>query len=174
MNNEATIQNGSFSKIIHVNKHPAEAFDAIRNFRGWWSEDIDGDTGMINEVFFYHYKDIHLCRMQLIESIPGERLVYRVLENDFNFVSDKTEWVDTRLIFDIFSEGTGTCVKFTHDGLTPDDECYAVCHDAWTGYIGNSLKNYIESGKGQPNPKEKDGFNAVLAKKWGLGAANRT
>lgn len=165
---ERSIRIGSFTKAILVNKTPAESFDAIRNFRGWWSEEIDGDTDKLNEIFFYHYKDIHLCKLQLTEAIPGERLVYRVLENEFNFVDDKTEWVGTYLVFGIMTDGTHTKVSFTHDGLTASDQCYQVCHDAWSEYIGTSLKKFIETGRGNPNPKDADGFNAALAEKWGL------
>lgn len=168
VNNDTILRNGSFSKAILVHKTPAESFDAIRNFRGWWSEEIDGDTDKLNEIFFYRYKDIHLCKLQLTESVRGSRLVYRVLENEFNFIKDKTEWAGTHLIFDIVAEGAQTKVTFTHDGLTPDDECYKVCQDAWSGYIGNSLKSYIETGRGIANPKDADGFNAALAEKWRL------
>jgi hypothetical protein len=52
--------------------------------------------------------------------------------------------------------------------LVPEYECYEVCNDAWTGYIKNSLYKLITSGKGEPNPKDKEGFNAELAKKWKL------
>lgn len=95
-------------------------------------------------------------------------MVYQVIENEFNFYKDKTEWVNTKLIFDISPESSKTKVTFTHEGLIPDYECYQVCNDAWNGYIHNSLKNFIETGKGNPNPKDKDGFNAELAKKWRL------
>ena len=158
----------SFTKTIVVSKTPSEVFNAIRNFRGWWSEEIDGDTGSLNETFFYHYKDIHLCKMKMVESVPEKRLVYLVVQNEFNFIEDKTEWVGTRLVFDIMREGDKTHVKFTNQGLTPEDECYEVCDDAWTGYITRSLKDFIELGKGNPNPEDKEGFNAELAKKWGL------
>jgi hypothetical protein len=40
--------------------------------------------------------------------------------------------------------------------------------DAWTNYIKNSLRSLITTGKGQPNPKEGDGFNAEIVKKWKL------
>lgn len=158
----------SFTTTILVNQSTAAAFNAIGNFRGWWSEEIEGDTTRPRQTFFYHYKDIHLCKLELVEAIPGERLVYHVVDNEFSFVEDKREWVGTRLVFEISKEGDKTKVKFTHDGLVPDYECYQVCNDAWSTYIESSLKNYIETGKGSPNPKDKEGFNAELAKKWGL------
>ncbi len=158
----------SFTATIEVNKSPRETFNAIANFRGWWSEEIEGNTDKPDETFFYHYKTIHLCRMKLVEMVPDKRLVYRVIENEFNFINDKTEWVDTHLIFDIAQSGDRTKVTFTHEGLVPTYECYQVCNEAWSGYINNSLKSFIETGKGDPNPKDKDGFNAALAEKWGL------
>jgi hypothetical protein len=170
MNNAATVPNEtrSFTATITVNKSNSEAFNSIRNFRGWWSEDIEGNTEIVNETFFYHYKDIHLSKIKLIAAVPGKRLVYHVVDNKFNFIKDQSEWVDTKLIFDIKSKEDATEVTFTHEGLVPEYECYQVCNDAWSGYIKGSLKNFIETGKGNPNPKDKDGFNAELARKWGL------
>ena len=162
------MKDNSFTATIVVNQSPAVAFDAIKNFRGWWSEEIEGHTAVPDKTFFYHYKDIHLCKMQLVEVLPEKRLVYRVVENEFSFVEDKTEWVGTKLVFEISQEGSKTKVTFTHDGLVPDYECYQVCNDAWSTYIGSSLKSFIETGKGNPNPKDKEGFNAELANKWGL------
>ncbi len=155
-----------FTATILVDQTPEEAFNAIRNFRAWWSEDIEGNTDQLNETFFYHYKDVHLCKLKLIEMVPNERLVYLVVDNEFNFVKDKTEWVNTKLIFEIIKEEK-TKVKFTHEGLVPEYECYKVCHDAWSGYINGSLQSLITTGKGKPNGKE-GGLNAELVKKWGL------
>jgi hypothetical protein len=151
---------------ILVDKDPQMTFDAIKNFRGWWSEEIEGKTDQIGEVFVYHYKDIHISKMKLAEAVPGKKLVYQVLDNQFSFTKDKSEWIGTKLIFDISSQGGKTRVKFTHEGLVPEYECYKVCHDAWDNYIKSSLYNFITTGKGQPNPKDKDGFNAELAEKW--------
>lgn len=170
MKNAATVstESKSFTATITVNKSDMEAFHAIKDFRGWWSEEIEGNTDRLNETFFYHYKDIHLCKIKLIEAVPGKKLVYQVVENQFNFITDQSEWVNTKLIFDISSKGNATEIRFTHEGLVPAYECYQVCNDAWNGYIHNSLKNFIASGQGSPNPKDKDGFNAELAEKWGL------
>jgi hypothetical protein len=156
-----------FTSTILVDQNPATAFNAIQDFRAWWSEGIEGNTDKINEVFFYHYKDVHLCKIQLIEVIPDQKLVYKVLDNQFSFVEDKSEWVNTKLIFEITKQGDKTSVQFTHEGLVSEYECYHVCKDAWTSYIQGSLQNLITNGKGNPNPKE-GGLNAELVEKWGL------
>ena len=156
-----------YTASILVDQTPATAFNAIKNFRAWWSEEIEGNTDQLNETFFYHYKDVHLSKIKLVEVVPDKKLVYQVVDNKFNFVKDTTEWINTKLIFEIAKEGDKTEVKFTHQGLVPEYECYNVCHDAWSGYIRGSLQSLITTGIGKPNPKE-GGLNAELVKKWGL------
>lgn len=156
-----------FTASFTVKKSPSEVFRAIMNVRAWWSEEIDGPTDKLNEPFFYHYKDVHLCKLELIEKIPDQKLVYHVLENEFSFTKDKTEWVDTKLIFEISTGAEQTHVQFTHQGLVPEYECYEVCRDGWTNFIQTSLYNLITKGAGQPNPKE-GGFNNQLVEKWKL------
>ncbi len=158
----------SYTASILVNQSPAMAYNAIKNFRAWWSEEIEGPTDQLNQEFFYHYRDIHLCKLKLIEMVPDKKLVYQVLDNQFNFTKDKSEWINTKLVFDISNEGDKTKVTFTHQGLVPDYECYSVCFDAWTVYITKSLYNLITTGKGQPNPAEGEGTNAEIAEKWKL------
>jgi len=162
-----TMNSQDYSTNLVVNKAPEAAFTAIQNFRGWWSEEIEGPTDELNQTFFYHYKDVHLCKLQLVEVVPNKKLMYLVLDNEFNFVKDKTEWVGTKLIFELTPEAGQTKIVFTHQGLVPEDECYQVCQDAWTSYIQGSLKELIETGKGKPNGKE-GGLNDELVKKWGL------
>lgn len=159
--------NKSFTSTIKVAQSPEKAFNSIMNFRAWWSEEIEGSTDKLNETFFYHYKDVHLCKIKLIEVVPHKKLVYQVIENEFNFIKDKSEWVNTQLVFDISTEGDTTIIQFTHQGLKPEHECYPVCQDAWTSYIQGSLHGLITTGKGKPNAAE-GGLNAELVEKWGL------
>lgn len=144
-----------FTTAITIDQTPKEAFDAINNIRGWWSEEIEGNTDKLNDVFDYHYEDVHRCKMKLIEVIPDERIVWLVLENYFNFTEDKTEWTGTKIIFDIFQQDGKTGIRMTHLGLVPQYECYNICRDSWTNYIQNSLRNLITTGKGQPNATGK-------------------
>ena len=161
------MKNNNYTTRFTVDKDAATVYRDIKNFRSWWSEEIEGNTDKLGETFFYHYKDVHLCKLKLTEAIPNQKLVYLVTDNEFNFINNKTEWVNTRLIFDVSQEGGQTKVTFTHEGLTQECECYEVCNDAWTSYIQGSLKNLIETAVGKPNGKE-GGLNAELVEKWGL------
>ncbi|RMA64699.1 hypothetical protein [Ulvibacter antarcticus] len=102
------MNNQDYTATIQVEKSPQSAFNAIKNFRSWWSEDIEGNTDQLNEVFIYHYKDVHLCKMRLIEIVENKKLVYRVVDNQFSFTKDKSEWINTKLIFNISKEDDET------------------------------------------------------------------
>src|SRR6476661_10648212 len=100
--------NQSFTTTISVDATPRQVFDAITNVRGWWSEEIEGNTEKLNDEFAYHFKDVHNCRMKLIEVVPEKKVVWLVLDNYFNFTKDKTEWKDTKVIFEITRKGDQT------------------------------------------------------------------
>lgn len=147
------MQNQSFTTTLLVNQSPEEVFNAINNPRAWWSEEIDGNTTSVNDIFDYHYEDVHACKLKLTEVVPNKKVVWHVLENYFNFTQDKTEWANTDIHFDISKQGNKTQLVFTHIGLVPEYECYEACHEGWTHYIQNSLGDLIRTGKGQPNAK---------------------
>jgi hypothetical protein len=140
-----------FTTTIVVNQSSKEAFDAICNVRGWWSEEIEGNASKLGDEFKYHYEDIHRCQIKLIEVIPKRKVVWLVMDNYFKFTSDKTEWTGTKIIFEISSKDNNTYIRFTHSGLVPAYECYAICSDGWHNYIDKSLYSLIATGKGQPN-----------------------
>jgi uncharacterized protein YndB with AHSA1/START domain len=139
----------SYTTSFTVPQPPEVVFAAINNPRAWWSDAIEGETDRIGAVWRYHFRDIHRCVIKVSEMAPG-RVVWHVLDNDFNFIADKAEWVDTRMVFDVTTKGGMTEVRFTHVGLVPTYECYEVCENAWGTYIG-SLKSLIATGTGFPN-----------------------
>ncbi|MEO5997084.1 MAG: SRPBCC domain-containing protein [Chitinophagaceae bacterium] len=153
-----------FTTTIVIDQTPEKVFNAINNVRGWWSEEIEGGTEKLNDEFNYHYKDVHISKMKLIEVILNEKVVWLVLNNHFNFTKDKSEWNGNKIIFEISEEDSKTHLQFTQLGLVPQYECYEICRDAWTNYINNSLRSLITTGKGQPNPKE-GGFNEQILQK---------
>jgi hypothetical protein len=147
--------NQHYTATFTVDQTPEEAFAAINNIRGWWSQAIEGDTNKLGAEFEYHYQDVHRCTFRITEFVPGKKVVWHVLDNYFNFVKDKNEWIGTDVVFEIAKKDDKTEVHFTHVGLVPVYECYDVCSNAWSSYITGSLRNLITTGKGQPNPIEE-------------------
>jgi hypothetical protein len=141
----------SFTTTFSVGQTPKEAFDAISNVRGWWSEEIDGGTAKLGDEFTYHYEDLHRCKIRVTEAIPGQKVSWLVVDNYFDFTEDKTEWTGTRISFEISENDGKTEVHFTHRGLVPEYECFDVCSNSWGSYINGSLRNLITTGEGQPN-----------------------
>ncbi|WP_328407053.1 SRPBCC domain-containing protein [Nocardia sp. NBC_00403] len=144
----------NFTTTFSVDRTPQEAFEAITNVRGWWSEDAEGVTDRVGGEFVHRYQDVHRCTIRVTELVPGRKVAWLVLDNYFNFIEDQAEWKGTEIVFEISEKDGGAEVRFTHVGLVPQYECYDVCSNAWGGYIGGSLRNLINTGVGQPNPKE--------------------
>lgn len=156
------MNNQDLTATIVVDQTPKEAFDAILNIKKWWSENIEGETSKIGDEFTYSAKTLHRCRMKLIEATPDEKIAWEVIENYFSFTKDQTEWIGTKITFDITPEGDKTKIRFTHVGLIPGHECYKVCEGAWTDYITNSLYSLLITGTGYPNSKECEEEAAAL------------
>jgi hypothetical protein len=143
----------SFTTTITVDRTPEEAFAAINDVRGWWSGEIEGNTERLGDEFTYRYEDLHLSTQRITESVPGKRIAWEVLDGYLNFVKDKTEWQGTVITFDISRNGEQTDIRFTHQGLIPEFECFDNCSNAWGFYINSSLRGLITAGKGEPNQK---------------------
>jgi hypothetical protein len=108
------MKNQDFTTTILVDQTPQEAFNAISNVRGWWSENIEGSTDKLDSEFAYHYKDIHHCKLKIIELIPAQKVVWLLTNNYFNFTKDKSEWKGTKIIFEIAKKESKTEIRFTH------------------------------------------------------------
>ena len=145
----------NFTTTILVDQTPQEVFNAVNNVRAWWSENIQGDTDRLHAEFTNRYKDVHYCKMKITTLTPNKKVVWHVLESEFNFTKNKNEWKGNDIVFDITKKGGQTQLTFTQQGLTPAYECYTICRDGWTGYINNSLYNLIVKQKVSQRQRRK-------------------
>jgi hypothetical protein len=143
-----------YTTSFTVDRSPQEAFAAVNDPRAWWSQEITGVTDQAGAEFQHRYQDVHRCTIRVTELVPGRKVVWRVVDNYFNFVEDQAEWKDTEIVFEISETAGGAEVRFTHVGLVRQYECYDVCSNAWGGYLDGSLRDLINTGAGRPNPKE--------------------
>ena len=144
----------NYTASFTVDQSPDDVFAAVNNVRGWWSGEVDGRTDKLGAEFTYRYQDLHRSTQKITEFVPGEKVVWRVLDAQINFVKDKDEWDGTDIVFEIARKGRKTELRFTHVGLVPTIECYGKCAGAWGYYINESLRSLVTTGKGDPNEKE--------------------
>ncbi len=138
----------NFTTTIEVENSPDEVYKAVNNPRAWWSDGIEGTTDKLNAEWNYHFGDNHRSKLQVVELVPNERIVWLVMENYFKNAKSQSEWVGNRITFEISRHGKKTRLVFSQIGLIPENDCYKACDWAWTGFVQTSLRSLITGGKG--------------------------
>ena len=131
---------------ITVDRSPDQVFAAINDVRGWWTGDITGASEKLGDEFAYRYGDVHYSKQRVVESVPGQKVVWLVVDSKLSFIADKTEWNGTKVVFEIAKQGAKTQLRFTHVGLARGAQCFTDCFDAWGSYVNGSLRRLIETG----------------------------
>ncbi len=147
--NELEMKRQDFTANIHVNATANEAFEKIAKVDDWWSKNFTGRALRQGDTFTIRSGDTKV-HFRVTEAIPGEIIVWRVTDCHLPWLNDKTEWTDTKVIWEIFPKINGTQIKMTHVGLMPDMECYEMCRDDWMDFIKGSLLKFINENKGVP------------------------
>jgi hypothetical protein len=138
-----------FTFKITTNQTPEHVFRTVQDVRSWWSgfhsEEFVGNTKELHDEFTFLAGDgAHYSRQRLIEVIPNQRIVWLITEGELSFIDQKDEWVGTKVIFDIAEKDGKTELTFTHEGLTPEIECYDSCAPAWNMYLQDKLTPLIQ------------------------------
>jgi len=145
------MSDASYTTAFSVDRAPDQVFAAINDVQGWWMTKVDGDNRAVGDEFSYTVPGIHFCRMRVTELVPGEKVVWTVIDNQMGFIEDQSEWKGTEIRFELAARGDGTEVRFTHAGLVPTYECFDICRNAWTFYVGESLRSLAATGEGRPS-----------------------
>jgi len=142
------MKHSDFNSSIAVEIPASAAIQKIGNVAEWWGVSVTGRSEKQNDKFVVKMGGDSFFNFTVEEIAPGKRVVWLVTDCHMPWYSDKTEWTNTRLIFDFVERDGVTTVSFTHQGLTPEVECYKDCEPGWTHWIQTSLFSYLTNGKG--------------------------
>jgi hypothetical protein len=142
------MKKNNFTSSISAEITPNEAIKKIGNVPEWWGVTFTGKSEKPKDQFIVKMSGDSFFNFTVTEIVPDKRVVWLVTDCHMPWYSNKTEWTNTRLIFDLKQNGGITDITFTHEGLTPEVECYKDCEPGWTHWIQTSLFSYLTNGKG--------------------------
>jgi len=149
------MENKDFNCSITAGITAGEMIKKISNVPEWWGVAFTGSAGEKDDKFVIKMGGDSFFDFTVTEFVPDKRVVWFVDDCNMPWYSDKKEWAGTRLIFALDEKDGLTELSFTHEGLTPDVECYKDCEPGWTHWIRTSLFSYLTTGKGVFRPPTK-------------------
>jgi len=120
----------------------------------WWGT-CEGSANSIGSIFKIKFNGDSYWKFEIIDLVENKRIVWKCIESnqDHNLKGIDEEWLHSIVTWELTQNEDVTMVKFMHEGLIPSGICYEVCSTGWDYYLTNSLKIYLETGKGNPKGK---------------------
>lgn len=138
--------------ILHrvgaVTPTPAAVYDALTRvdaLAAWWTEDTQGSGDTVGDTLAFRFPAGGFD-MEVVELVPSERVVWRVVDGP-------PEWVGTTVEWDLRQEGEHAIVLFAHRGWREPVEFMHHCSTKWASFL-LSLKSLVETGEGAPSPRD--------------------
>src|SRR5450432_738392 len=147
------MEDQSYGAAMMVSQSANEVFKSINSVSKWWTENLEGDSENLNDVFTVDFGGDAFVTHKLIEVVPNKKVVWLVTNCNLPWLKDKTEWNNTKIIFEISTGDGKTQISLTHIGIVPEVECYNDCVKGWNQYVKGSLFKLITEGKGEPQKK---------------------
>ncbi len=146
------MERNDFNSSISAKISASEAIKKISKVPEWWGVTFTGSAEKQKDTFTIKMGGDSFFNCVVEELIPGKRIVWLITDCNMPWYSDKKEWANNKLIFELHENNGVTELNFTHEGLTPEVECYKDCAPGWTHWIKTSLFSYFTTGKGVFRP----------------------
>jgi uncharacterized protein YndB with AHSA1/START domain len=137
-----------FSVKIHASAERVyQAITTADGIRQWWTRDaaIEPKLGAAGEFGFNGKRFV--AKVTVEELNPVTRVRWKVANS---------AWQGNDIDFNLKADRNDSTLLFAHRGFR-DDEEYASANMRWGFYL-LSLKRYLQTGNGTPNPDDREGL----------------
>ena len=132
---------------IGVKAEAADIYQAVSSLdglSGWWTK-TTGDVSLGGKLHF-HFNE-HIVEMTIKELVANKKVVWQCTNKE-------GEWKDTFITFDLKITDQQIFINFSHKNWAEQSDLCSHCSTKWAVFM-LSLKDYLEKGKGQPFPEDR-------------------
>lgn len=146
----------SYAKTIIVEAPVSAAFDAVtKGVAHWWTRPDKPLATIGDRAKFTFPPGVSYWTFELTATEQPTHVEWTCVDavhiHEGQPKEIETEWLDTKVFWTITEEETGSKIEMQHQGLTPELLCYDVCEAGWDMFFLGSLKQYLDTGKGNPH-----------------------
>ena len=134
----------SVKHVIQIDSSIEKVYDALNTIEGlssWWTTDTLGGEEL-GDALYFSFGKYATFEFQ-IALLDTNKLV------NWKFVSGKPDWDGTYIAFLLTEKDDKVELEFIHEEFDDNYEGFSAINQTWELYL-NSLKDYCETGKGQP------------------------
>jgi uncharacterized protein YndB with AHSA1/START domain len=133
-------------KELAIQASPGNVFNALTKpdeIAHWWTNDLSAkpEVGSLAEFRFTRW-GAGVLQFEVAELDEGSKVYWISRQGP-------PQWAGTSVTWQLEPVQNGTRLLFTHDGFAQVDEAYEQTRGNWD-YFLDSLKSYMETGKGTP------------------------
>lgn len=143
----------NYAAAIDVAASPTRSFDAVaKQMSQWWTRTTEGQIETVGDrvkvIFPPHFgfwtfeavtiEPPHLISMRCVDARHSVEGQPETIEQ---------EWLGTLVHWQFDALDSGTRICLTHDGLTPQLDCWEICQDGWDQFFKGSLKALLDRGE---------------------------
>ncbi len=146
----------NYSAKILTSARPDTVYEALTTgIEKWWTKP-DAIISKVGDVAKFTFPPQEsYWTFKAIDLVPNERVFLECVEA-FHIILDKpdasqTEWLGSKMVFDIAPTENGCDVTLEHVGLVPQLHCFEVCEEGWNFFYLNSLQALLDTGEGMPH-----------------------
>ncbi len=145
-------QGMDYIRRLRTSSSRDQVFAALTSgISGWWST-IAGAAKNKGDVFRVSFGPDSYWEFEVLAIDKPEMIIWQCVlsHQDHNLKGIDAEWLDSKIQWRIISVDDQVEIELFHKGLETTGICYDVCSKAWDFYLLESLKNYLETGRGNP------------------------
>jgi len=130
--------------FLIIKASPEKVYRAITEQEGlasWWTRETIAKP-QIGSIAEFNFGNQYHNKMRITRLVPHKIVEWECLMGD-------KEWIGTTFRFELIPDKENTNVRFTHGNWKEMTDFFASCNFQWGHYM-RSLKDYCETGKGEP------------------------